>query len=463
MAYEKAVSKIESFAFRFRILIILAFAAVTIFMGYMATHTRIEAGFQKMVPLQHPYMQTYVKYRSEFGGANRILVSLYQKKGDMFNKTFFNELQEVTNAVFFIPGVERGHVKSIFTPNVRYVEVTEQGLKGGNVIPSNFSPSEQGFDHVRQNIIKSGQIGRLVTNDFHGAMVQAELLDRNPDTGKKIDYIKIAHELRHIREKYQTPNIRIHIIGFAMETGDIADATGAVMRFFAISFLVTALLLYLYSGSFKLTVLPLTTSATAVLWMFGILNLLGYAIDPMSILVPFLIFAIGVSHGVQMINGWMQDILEAGHTGLDAARGAFRRLLVPGSTALITDTLGFATIVLINIKMIQDTALIATIGVATIVLTNLFLLPLLLSFTKMRNLELFRERQRRRNDFGDRIWRRLSALTDRGPAVVALLIAVALLGFGLVEGQQVKIGDQKPGVPELRENSQYNKDARAIV
>ena len=96
-----------------------------------------------------------------------------------------------------------------------------------------------------------------------------------------------------------------------------------------------------------------------MIWQLGILSLLGYGIDPMNILTPFLIFAIGVSHGVQMISGWTAEKLFGGHSAaslhrrseghdeygiassLDAAKATFSRLLAPGSIALLSDTIGF--------------------------------------------------------------------------------------------------------------------------
>ena len=46
-----------------------------------------------------------------------------------------------------------------------------------------------------------------------------------------------------------------------------------------------------------------------VLWLLGTLPLLGFGIDPLSILVPFLIFSIGVSHAVQMTKTWEREVV----------------------------------------------------------------------------------------------------------------------------------------------------------
>ena len=275
-------------------------------MIWSATALKVDAGFNKLLPLEHPYMKTFVEYQTEFGGANRILIAITVDKGDIFTPEFFSTLKNITDEVFFIPGVDRAQVKSLFTPNVRFIEIVEDGFAGGNVIPADFQGTSDDLTRVRKNIIKSGQVGRLVANDFSGAMITAGLLENDPTTGERVNYQQVAQHLEDIRQKHETSNI--HIIGFAKVVGDITDGAQNVLLFFCIAFVITAILVYVYSLSPWLTVLPLLTSLTAVAWQLGLLPLLGYGIDPMSILVPFLVFAIGVSHGVQMINSVRTEI-----------------------------------------------------------------------------------------------------------------------------------------------------------
>jgi uncharacterized protein len=87
-------------------------------------------------------------------------------------------------------------------------------------------------------------------------------------------------------------------------------------------------LLWLYSRSWRLTLVALVVALLPVVWLLGLLPLLGLGIDPMSILVPFLIFSIGVSHAVQMTNAWKQDVL-AGSSSVEAAQGRFARFSSP--------------------------------------------------------------------------------------------------------------------------------------
>ncbi len=175
MSDSKIINNLERILFSNRPWIIGFFVIATIFMLSSAMKLKVDAGFSKLLPLQHEYMQTFTKHREEFGGANRVLVALMAKEGDMFSPEFFDALKQATDDVFFIEGVDRTRVTSIFTPNVRFTEVVEDGIAGGNVVPDDFENTPEGLAKVKENIIKAGIVGRLVANDFSGALISAQL------------------------------------------------------------------------------------------------------------------------------------------------------------------------------------------------------------------------------------------------------------------------------------------------
>jgi len=476
--------KIATFLINNRYGIVALFLVITIGMMFSMSHLRIETGFKKQLPLKHEYMQTFLQYEKDFGGANRILVALVARDGNMFTPEFFEAFEDITDQVFFIPGVDRASVRSIFTPNVRFVEIVEDGFAGGNVIPSDYAPSAEMFEQVRSNIVKSGEVGRLVSADFSGAMVWANLLEENPQTGEKLDYREVAAQLGAIRTSYEGDNFTVHIIGFAKIVGDISDGAQSVVWFFLIALIITAVLLYLYSRSVWLTVLPLTCSLVAVIWQMGTLSLMGYSLDPMNILTPFLIFAIGVSHGVQKISAWIVEKEFAGRTPDDwvksgvhsrediqkiprrspmhGSRETIKKLLAPGVIALVSDTIGFLTILFIDIRIIQELAITASIGVAIIILTNLLLLPVLLSWVELKYPGKYRERMIHKASGKSLLWDFLAGFTEPKRAGWAIVIAIALFAGGFWKAQDMKIGDSEVGVPELRPEARYNLDAVLI-
>lgn len=436
------------------------FVVMTVLLGASASRLQVDAGFEKMIPLEHEYMKTFMAYRNTFGGANRVLVALRQHEGDIYNAGFMQKLKAATDEIFFIPGVDRATVTSLFTPNVRFIEVVEAGFAGGNVIPADFEGSAEDLETVRQNVLKSGRVGRLVSNDHRAAMISAELLEIDPNTGARLDYLSVAKQLEDLRARHAGEGLDVHIIGFAKAVGDITDGARGVLVFFLVAFGITAVLLFLYSGSVKLAALTLVCAMVPVVWLMGLLPLIGFGIDPMSILVPFLIFAIGVSHAVQMTHAWRLEIME-GAGPRTAAHNAFRRLILPGSMALTTTVVGFLVIMRIEIDMVRELALTAGLGVGLILITNMLLLPVLLSWTRLDATAMRRTMTAETKDHW--LWKRLRTLAEPRRATVVLLITAVLLAAATWKSRDLRTGDLGHGIPELHEDSRYNQDAAAIV
>ena len=438
----------------------LFFMLLTLGLGYSALDTRLDPGFNKLIPLKHKYMAAFLEHSSTFSGANRVLVSVQWKgEGDIYNAEFLPVLRRVNDEVFFTPGVNRASVRSIFTPNVRFIEVTEQGFNGDVVIPAKFETNEAGLNLVRANVAKSGVVGRLVANDLKSALVQADLLEINPETGEKLDYAGVAKKLEAIRAEFANEHIDIQIVGFAKVMGDVMEGLFTVVMFFLVAFVITSLLLWLYSRSFKLTVLAIAVALLPVIWLLGILPLIGYGIDPMSVLVPFLIFSIGVSHAVQMTNAWKQDVL-AGETAMEAAEGAFRKLAIPGIMALLANAFGFMVIMLIDIPIVHELGLTACLGVALMIMTNKMFMPIILSHLRLEKMALNQAADTRERH---RTWWTISALAEPKPALVTFAVMLVLLGAATHFSRQLQTGDIGSGVPELHADSRYNRDNDKII
>ncbi|HEV2007118.1 MAG TPA: MMPL family transporter, partial [Burkholderiales bacterium] len=439
------------------------FAAITAVLVPSATQLRADAGFKKMIPLTHPYMKTFVDYESTFGGANRVVVALLRKDGTIFDADYMKALKAATDDVFFVPGVDRATVQSLFTPNVRFIEVVEEGFAGGNVIPATFQGTAADLATVAINVQKAGLVGRLVSNDLKGALIRADLLDADPQTGKRLAYASVAQKLEAIRDKYQNASTDVAIIGFAKAIGDITDGAREVLLFIFAALVITALLLRWYSRSTALTGVALVCAVLPVLWLLGLLPLIGFGIDPLSVLVPFLIFSIGCSHAVQMTNTWRLEV-QAGAEALDAAKSAFSKLFVPGALALLTNALGFLAIMFIKIDIVRELGLTATLGVTLMIVTNKMVLPILLSYLPTEKIAAAGTGEAAAGIEGThRIWHALSRCAERRVGVWIILTSVVLAGFGAWKAKDLTVGDLGQGVPELRDDSRYNRDSAAIT
>ena len=459
----RVIRSAETFCFRFKKPLLAALAVFTVVMGYFALQLQMDAGFEKQMPLGHEYVETFKKYRDDVLGANRLNIVVKSRAGQIWTKPGLTRLYDVTQAVMFLPNVTRLGVQSLWTPNSYVNEITEDGFRAEPIIPGTVTAEQLTpaiIADIQRATSQGGFVGTLVSRDQTSAMITAELNEFAPD-GTKIDYVAYNRILEeNIRKKFEDADFEIQIIGFAKQIGDIADGATGVIEFCIVALFITALAVYWYCHSIRFTLLPVFCSLTSLVWQFGTLRLLGYGLDPLAVLVPFLVFAIGVSHGVQQINYIVREIAH-GKTAEEAARSSFSGLLIPGTLALVTAFVSFITLVLIPIPMVRELAVTASIGVAYKVITNLAMLPIaasMMTFTKGFAEKAMLTRERRAQ------WlRALARVAEPRNALIVLAIVAAIFSLAVWQSRDRVVGTLQAGAPELRAESRFNRDAVAIA
>lgn len=461
-------SKLERLTFNHRRVVIALCVLATLLLGWMAaTRLAFNASFEKMIPRSHPYIQNYLDNRAELRGMGDVLrIVVENKRGAITDPAYLATLKKIQDELFLTPGVDRAWMKSLWSPAVRWTEVTEEGFRGGPVMPDNYDGSPAAIEQLRANIARANLVGSLVGNNYQSSMIVVPLLSKDAATGQQVDYRSLSRTLEQMRERYESDSVRIHAVGFAKLVGDLIEGLHQVALYFALAAAVATLFIYFYTRCMRSTALVVGCSLVAVVWQLGLVALGGAELDPYSILVPFLVFAIGVSHGAQKMNGIMQDIGRGAHR-LVAARLTFRRLFLAGLTALVADAVGFAVLMVIDIPVIQQLALTASIGVAVLIVTNLILLPVLLSYLGVSEAgaqrSLRAEQHEQAGSRTNRIFGVLASFTSPRRALAAVGAAALLLVLGLAASTRLQIGDLDPGAPELRPDSRYNRDNAYIT
>jgi len=461
---------LERMIFNNRVWIVLACLLLTVFFTLQMRDLKIAASYEKMLPSGHEYIKNFLDNRSELRGlGDSVRIVVEAKDGDIFNAEYLAELAKINDEIFILPGVDRPWMKSIFTPVVRWTEVTEEGFSGGPVLPNDYDGSARSIEDLRINIGRADVVGSLVAHDYRSSMIIVPLMARDAE-GKAVDYQALSRSIEAVRQRYgegDSAKVNIYVIGFAKMIGDLIAGLEKVMLFFLAAVFIAAAIIYAYTRCIRSTLLVLCCSIMAVVWQLGLIALLGYNLDPFSMLVPFLVFAIGVSHGAQKMNGIMQDIGRGTHRQV-AARYTFRRLFLAGVTALLADVVGFAVLMIIDIPVIRELALTASIGVGVLIFTNLILIPVLLSYVGVtpkaaqRSLAVEQADSQHVSGFGH-VWLTLERFTERRWAVGALLVGLVLGAWGFMTSLQLQVGDLDAGAPELRPDSRYNLDNAFIT
>lgn len=453
--YEAGAQFLERLIFGNRELVITVSVLATLFLGYQMLQMRPEASFSRMIPTYHPFIENHIAHRDYLPSGNTLRICVETAKGDIFTKEYLEVLRQMTDEVFFLPGVDRSALESLWMPAVRWIEVDEEGFSGGPVISQEYDGSKKGLEAVRMNVMRSGRVGGLVAGDFKSSVILVPLEEIDPETGAPLDYQEFSGKLEELRDRFQNDEIKIHITGFAKLAGDLIDGLDLVALFFFIALFIMLGILYCNTRSMRITVLRGAKSMMAVVWQLGILHLMGYGLNPYSILVPFLIFAIGVSHGIQFFNAMGYEMIN-GADKLKAARLGFRLIRKPGLAALFTDCIGFATLMIIRIGVIRDIAVGACVGIAVVAVTDLMVLPVIMSYAGMseKTIEILKKRQAGTHP----VWSFLAVFTRRRYAILVIAVAAVCVAGGVYMRKDLKTGDLDPGAPELRPGSRYNLD-----
>jgi len=450
------LNRIARLIFRLRFPLLALAALLTVFMSCQAAKLRVSTDFSRMIPTGHAYIEDYQPFKEIFGGGNQIRVAVSRKQGTILTPEFLQTLRQITEDVMFVKGVDRLTVRSLVSPETRFVLVNEEGFDMGPVVPDRIPETEEGLNRIYENILLAQLKGRLVAMDLKSALISGEIYE----TG--VDYLSVYRQLNEIRQRYDSEDLSVHINGFAMVVGFVNDALPKIVALFGLSILITFLILYRLFRHLALAMLPLLSGGLSVLWSLGVACLMGVPLDPMTSIVPFLVFSIGVSHGIQMVKRYLEECV-AHAQGYDAAMHALAGLLIPGTVALGTDVAGFLTILFIPISVVRELAVTASVGIACIIVANILVLTLILSFFPNLLGRRVRSAGRPPPALATRILSGVARWTHGGNAYRVAGVSLLLGLIGIFSALTMTVGDVNPGEPLLWEDSTYNQDAAKIM
>ncbi len=459
------IAAFEGLVFRQRVLVLALLALFTLVCAGLTARLGLDTEIETHLPAEHEYMRTFLDYQEELLGTDRVLVVLRVRQGDIWNVASIRKLKQVNDVLAALPGIDRRTVTSLWTPNITYMELTEEGLHTEDVIGFELTAetlTQEEVERIRNRVRRGGLDGRLVSSDGTAALVVGSSAEVDPETGEKLDRLDLAARVEsEMRQKLSDDAYEVHLIGVPTMIGDIASGVkNAILFLFPLALLLTALLLYAWTRSWQLTVLPLGCSLVSLIWQLGLVGLLGYGFDPLTIVIPFVVLALGVVHGIPQAQV-IAERVAAGDDAMAAARAAFRRLLLPGSLALLSSAAAFLVLSFVPIHTIRALGITAAFGVASKIVSNLVLLPVLASYGSFD--AGFARRAARSHALGARLAGAFGAFARRGPALATLGVCVVLLALCAWQVRGRHFGDEHPGSTELRPDSRYNRDANLFT
>ena len=426
----------------------------TIFFGYHASQIKMVTVFDDLFPQEHRYIKVHNKFRELFGGANLVSLELRVKEGSIFNTRTLEKLKRITEEIENVPWIHPYQIVSLARRNVKDVKVSGWGVKNVPVMYPKVPQSPGELEELRDTVYHNDMIyGSMVSLDGKSTLVQAVFI-RNPRTGEDIDYKLVFDKINEICDRERDENTVITLSGNPILYGWVYSYFTEMKWIFALTITIIIALLFFYFRSVIGVIRPLISGFVSAAWGLGLVHLLGYNIDPLIIVIPFLISARVVSHSVQMVRRYDEAFYE--HRDVKTACiESCASLMAPGLLGIITDGLCILVILTAPIPILTKMAMMGFYWVMSIIVSVLILDPIILSFLPAPTLkeEKFKEVPIIQKTLG--LVGGIPYSKNGRRIVIAVTVIVFVIGG--YYGQFLKIGDAKPGTPILWPDSEYNR------
>lgn len=451
------VTRIERFAafcIARRKLVTSVILALTVVFGYFAAHVEIKTIFHDLLPKGHPFIEVNDKYNERFGGPNIVSIMVEADEGDIFQPKVLERIKQITDELYLVPAINQFQVISLASRKIRSINSSTAGIETKPMMWPELPKDQAEIDLLREQVLASPLVyGRYVSPDLRSALVTADFIDR------LIDYEQLYDGITKIAEKYDGNGVRVRVVGEPLLTGWVVHYLPETFHLFLITIGIMAVLLFVTVRTWRGVLLPMLAGVVSALWALGLASLFKVNFDPLIIVVAFLVTARAISHAVQMLAAF-DDELERGFAPIDAAPKALVALFRPGMLGVVVDAVAVAIVAAMPMPLLQKTAFIGAVWLGTIAVSAMVLVPTLLSWVTKPHATAF--------PFDTNRWLLRPFLTlcatlvlgRRSIAVV--LVALAVLLMSGYYATRVTVGDALPGTPLLWPDHPYNVDAKAI-
>jgi len=441
---------------RQRYLVLGAVGALTLFFGYFALQTELTTSFGDLLPQNHPFVQIAHKYDRYFGGVNSVTIMVEARKGTIYQPEILAKIVRMTHNMDLVYGIQHGSVRSLanasyFRPLAGGIILNTPVLPGGRT-PTTASEIEQ----VRSNVHKNPGVifGRFVSLDDKAALIEGSFLET------RLDYRRIFNEIyKIVVNPERGDTVRIYVGGQPILYGWVYYYTPQIFWIFVITVMALWVLLYLYFHDWRGALRPTISGVICAIWGLGFIRMVGLNLDPLVLVIPFLITARAVSHSVQMHDRYYEEYYRL-RDKEKAILSAFSELFVPSFSGIVADAFGVLVILLVPVLFLQKLAIGASFWIAAIIVSELLLNPIVYYYLEPPRIEVVERRER---GLFKRLLRGLAGpmLSGRGRAVtMAATVAVVALCAYFWTG--LKIGDPESQSPILWPNSPYNRAMASI-
>ena len=285
-----------NFLFNNRKFVLVVIFLITAMFAWNIPAVRMLSDFADLLPQEHPYIQLHNSIRDTFGGANIIVMAMEVEEGTIFTNDSLDRVHRITQKLDSVSNINHNLVSSLTHRNTRKIFLTPDGtIRSQNYYdPHHDEYTEEQLAKIQGDVLASTNVyGLLVSPDMKSALIKGTLNEG------QLDYGKVFEEIQAIRAEEAAPGVHIHATGHPVLVGWVDSYSGDILLIFFYTILIVLGILVFYSRRLYGILLPLLGMILTSIWGVGFMGVFGYNLDPLMLVVPFLISARAMSHGIQ--------------------------------------------------------------------------------------------------------------------------------------------------------------------
>ena len=425
-------------------------------MGYMASKVEVKTIFSDLLPKTHPYVKVNQQFKSTFGGSNLVTIMVENQKGEIFDLKVLEAVQKLTVGMQQVNGIDTYQIISLASKKIKEIRASTEGVESKPIMWPRLPEGPEQMAKLRAAVLNNPLVyGPYVSLDLKATLITADFRDG------EIDYTKAFNEIMaQIEEvKKGADGINIRVVGEPVLYGWVNFYLDETIKIFFAAICSLFIILLVITRTWHGTFLPLVAGAISATWALGAAKIMGFHLDPLVIVVAFLITAQAVSNSVQLISRYDDEIAAGAKTSKEAAVKSAENLFKPSMLAIVADAGCVLVVALTPIPMLEKISYIGTVWIFSIIISALILTPVLLSFVKPRTHFVHPVNIR---PILDSVIRLCASIVTTGARFAVLGLTLAVFLFTGWYAFNLKVGDANPGSPILWPDSSYNRDASEI-
>ena len=437
-----------------RVKVVAVVLAITAAMGYLAAQVEVKTVFSDLLPRNHPYIEVNNQFKQTFGGSNMISIMLEVEQGDVFQMKVLERVQKISKDLQKVSNVDSYQIVSLASKKIKEVRASTDGIESRPLMWPNLPRSDAEIAVLKEAVLNNPLVfGAYVSLDMKATLITVDFVDAG------IDYSKVYQEVSAITDAARGDGIKVRVVGEPMLYGIVNHYLAETVSIFSVTVVALVLLLFLITRSWHGTLLPLVAGLLSAIWALGAARLMGFHLDPLVIVIAFLITAQAISNSVQLVARFDDEIAQGSASSAAAAKAALQNLFKPGLLAVIADAGCVLVVALTPIPMLQKISYIGTVWVFSIVVSALLMTPLLLSWFPARSSKAH---PLNITPLLDSVLRLAIAVVSTRWRYGVLAASAVLFVLTGAYAFKLKVGDANPGSPILWPDSRYNQDAATI-